>query len=32
MTIKEFRESYHNVTDKANSLCRSTNYSLVAIV
>lgn len=32
MTIKEFRESYHSVTDKASSLCRSTNYSLIAIV
>lgn len=32
MTIKEFRESYHGVTDKASSLCRSTNYSLIAIV
>ena len=32
MTIKEFRDSYHGVTDKASSLCRSTNYSLIAIV
>lgn len=32
MTIREFRDSYHSVTDKASSLCRSTNYSLIAIV
>lgn len=32
MTIKEFRDSYHSVTDKASSLCRTTNYSLIAIV
>lgn len=32
MTLKEFRESYHSITDKASSLSRSTNYSLIAIV
>lgn len=32
MTLKEFRENYHAVTDKASSLCRTTNYSLIAIV
>lgn len=32
MTLKDFRESYHAVTDKASSLCRTTNYSLIAIV
>ena len=32
MTLKEFRESYHNATGKASDLTRSTNYSLIAIV
>ena len=32
MTLKEFRESYHNATSKASDLARSTNYSLIAIV
>ena len=32
MTLKEFRESYHNATGKASDLARSTNYSLIAIV
>ena len=32
MTLKEFRESYHNATGKASELARSTNYSLIAIV
>lgn len=32
MTLKEFRESYHGIIDKASSLHRTTNYSLIAIV
>lgn len=32
MTLKEFRESYHNATGKASDLTRSINYSLIAIV
>ena len=32
MTLKEFRESYHNATGKASDLARSTNYSLIAII
>lgn len=32
MTLKEFRESYHSITDKASTLARGTNYSLIAIV
>lgn len=32
MTLKEFRESYHKITDKASTLARGTNYSLIAIV
>lgn len=32
MTLKDFRESYHNITDKASNLSRTTNYSLIAIV
>ena len=32
MKLKDFRENYHAVTDKASSLCRTTNYSLIAIV
>lgn len=32
MTLKDFRENYHNITDKASRLSRTTNYSLIAIV
>lgn len=32
MTLKEFRDSYHNTTGKASDLARSTNYSLIAII
>lgn len=32
MTLKEFRESYHNVTNKASDIARATNYSLIAVV
>ena len=32
MTLKEFRESYHNATGKASDLARNTNYLLIAII
>ena len=32
MTLKDFRESYHDATSKASELARSTNYSLIAII
>lgn len=32
MTLKEFRDSYHNATSKASDLARNTNYSLIAII
>lgn len=32
MTLKEFRDSYHNAASKASDLARSTNYSLIAII
>lgn len=32
MKLEEFRNSYHNVTEKASNVARNTNYSLIAVI
>ncbi len=32
MTLKEFRDNYHTVTNKTSDIVRSTNYSLIAMI